>query len=64
MRDNFLGKKCKIVTKPDGTIYNVYDIQDNAKAKKKVRLIPRRGPVLEVNPLKCGVRVSLTSILM
>lgn len=64
MRDNFLGKEYKIVTKPDGTIYNVYDIQDNAKAKKKVRLIPRRGPVLEVNPLKCGVRVSLTSILI
>ena len=64
LRDNFLGKKCKIVTKPDGTIYNVYDIQDNAKAKKKSQAYPRRGPVLEVNPLKCGVRVSLTSILM
>ena len=31
---------------------------------KKVRLIPFRGPVLEVDPLKCGVRVSLASIIM
>ena len=44
MCDNFLGKEYKIVTKPDGTIYNVYDIQDNAKAKKKSQAYPPSGP--------------------
>lgn len=32
------------ITKPDGTIYNVYDIQDNAKTKKKSQAYPPSGP--------------------
>lgn len=39
-----INKEYKIVTKPDGTIYKVYDIQDNAQAKKKSGLSPVGAP--------------------
>ncbi len=37
-------KEYKIVTKPDGTIYNVYDVQDNVKYKEKSQAYPLSGP--------------------
>lgn len=37
-------KNGELVTKPDGTIYNVYGIQDNAKYKEKSQAYPPSGP--------------------
>ena len=57
-------ERAKAYRKAEETYQSNQQLLKDAAPNKKVRLIPLRGPVLEVNPLKCGVRVSLASILV